>query len=211
MSIKEGLDRVGDDVDQYDQEADETNEKGFLEGALADVNQVDMLDTVKTRTRKLTDKGKNYQQKVLFEKRKKLHARMMRKSKLIDDLMYSSKNLRTVEEEKQQFDAQFKLFVETHNEYMKLLPEDMHEGEENWFETIDEVVFTQKHKIYNWMKEVENDNKSVKSSRSSKNSSGRSSKGSSHSSRSNSSKNSCGRTSIEAIALEEKLKMAVTS
>ena len=50
MSIKEGLDRVGDDVDHYDQEADETNEKGFLEGALADVNQVDMLDTVKTRT-----------------------------------------------------------------------------------------------------------------------------------------------------------------
>ena len=137
---------------------------------------------------------------------------MMRKSKLIDDLMYSLKNLQTVEEEKQQFDAQFKLFVETHNEYMKLLPEDMHEDEENWFETIDEVVFTQKHKIYNWMKEVENDNKSVKSSRNSKNSSGRSSKGSSRSSRSNSSKNSCGRTSIEAIALEEKLKMArVTS
>ena len=85
----------------------------------------------------------------------------------------------------------------------------MHEGEENRFETIDEVVFAQKHNIYNWMKEVENDNKSVKSSRSSKNSSGRSSKGSSHSSRSSSSKNSCGRTSIEAIALEEKLKMAV--
>ena len=84
----------------------------------------------------------------------------------------------------------------------------MHEGEESWFETIDEVVFTQKHKIYNWMKEVENDHKSVKYSRSSENSSGRSSKGSSHSSRSNSSKNSCGRTSIEAIALEEKLKMA---
>ena len=30
MSIKEGLDRVGDDVDQYDQEADETNEKGIF-------------------------------------------------------------------------------------------------------------------------------------------------------------------------------------
>ena len=50
---------------------------------------------------------------------------------------------------------------------MELLPEDMYEGEENWFETIDEVVFTQKHKkMYNWMKEVENDEKSVKSSRS---------------------------------------------
>ena len=92
--------RVGDDVDQYDQEADETNEKGILEGALADVNQANMLDTVKTRTKKLTDKGKKYQKKVLFEKRKKLHARMMRKNKLIDDLMYSSKKLQTVEEEK---------------------------------------------------------------------------------------------------------------
>ena len=101
MSIKEGLDRVGDDVDQYDQEADETNEKGILEGALADVNQADMLDTGKTRTRKLTDQDKKYQQKDLFEKRKKLHARMMKKSKLVDDLIYSSKNLRTVQEEKQ--------------------------------------------------------------------------------------------------------------
>ena len=93
------------------------------------MNEADMLDTVKTRTRELTDKGKNYQQKVLFEKRKKFHAGMMRKIKLIDDLMYLSKNLQTVEEEKQQFDAQFKLFVETHNEYVKLLPEDMHERE----------------------------------------------------------------------------------
>ena len=32
--------------------------------------------------------------------------------------------------------------------YVELLPEDMYEGEENWFETIDEVVFTQKHKKY---------------------------------------------------------------
>ena len=141
MPIKEGLDRVGDDVDQYDQEADETDEKGILEGAIADVHQVDMLDTVKTGTRKLTEKGKEYQEKVLFEKRKN-HAKMIRKSKLLDDLMQSSKNLQTVEEETQQFDNQFKLFVETHNEYVKLLPEDMHESEENWFETINEVVFT---------------------------------------------------------------------
>ena len=142
MSIKKGLDRVGDDVDQCDWEADETDEKGILEGAIADVHQADMLDTVKTGTRKLTEKGKEYQEKVLFEKRKNRHARMMRKNKLLDDLMQSSKNLLTVEEETQQFDNQFKLFVETHNEYVKLLPEDMHESEENWFETVNEVVFT---------------------------------------------------------------------
>ena len=52
----------------------------------------------------------------------------------------------------------FKMLVETHNEYVKLLSEDLHEGEENWFEAVDEVVFTQKHKVYNWMREAENDN-----------------------------------------------------
>lgn len=86
----------------------------------------------------------------------------------------------------------------------------MLENEENWFEAIDEVVFTQKHNIYNWMKEAENDDKSAKSSRSSKKSSGRESKrsNSSRSSRSNLLENSSGRTSIETIALEEKLKMS---
>ena len=87
MSIKKGLDRVGDDVDQCDWEADETDEKGILEGAIADVHQADMLDTVKTGTRKLTEKGKEYQEKVLFEKRKNHHAKMIRKSKLLDDLI----------------------------------------------------------------------------------------------------------------------------
>ena len=40
-----------------------------------------------------------------------------------------------------------KLCVETRNEFVKLLPEDMHKSEENWFEAIDEVVFTQKQNI----------------------------------------------------------------
>ena len=81
-------------------------------------------------------------------------------------------------------DGQFKLFVETCNEYVKRLPENMHESEENWFQAIDKVVFTQKHKyITGWKWKVENDDKSKKSSRSSKKSSGRISKRSSHSSR----------------------------
>ena len=72
--------------------------------------------------------------------------------------MYSSKNVTIVREEMHQYDDQFKMLVETHNEYVKLLSEDLHEGEENWFEAVDEVVFTQKHKVYNWMREAENDN-----------------------------------------------------
>ena len=80
---------------------------------------------------------------------------------------------------------------------MKLLSEDLHKGEENWFEEVDEVVFTQKHKMYNWMREAENDNKSNRSSRSSKRSSDRSSKKSSHSSKSKSSEGSSGKASLE--------------
>ena len=78
--------------------------------------------------------------------------------------------------------------------------------EDDWFETIDEVAFTQKHKIYNWIKEVEDGNKS-RSSSSSKKSSGRSSKKSSRSSKTNSSRSSIGKTSVRERALEEKLKM----
>ena len=91
----------------------------------------------------------------------------------IGDLMYSSKNLTSVREEIHQYDDQFKMLVETHNEYVNLLSEDLHEGEENWFEAV--VVFTQKRKVYNWMREARN-NKSNRSSRSSKRSSDRSSK-----------------------------------
>lgn len=49
MSIKEWLDRVGDDVVQYDQEADET-EAMIEEEAMIDVHQTYMLDTVNIRT-----------------------------------------------------------------------------------------------------------------------------------------------------------------
>lgn len=55
----------------------------------------------------------------------------MGKSKLLNDLTYSSKNFKTVREKAQQFDERLKLFVETYKEYVKLLPEDIHESEEN--------------------------------------------------------------------------------
>ena len=57
-----------------------------------------MLDAVTTRRRDLTEKEKEYQQNTIFDKRYNLQARMMRKSKFIDDLVHSSKSLRTVEE-----------------------------------------------------------------------------------------------------------------
>ena len=122
--------------------------------------------------------------------------------------MYSSSNVRTVKEETDQFNDQFKELVSLHKEYVGLLPQEMVDKEDYWFETVDEVAFTQKHKIYNWINEVEDDNKSRSSRSSSKKSSGRSSKKSSSSSKTKSSRSSLGKTSVRERALEDKLKMA---
>ena len=84
---------------------------------------------------------------------------MTRKCKLIDDLMYSSSNVTTVKEETDHFNDQFKYLVSLQKEYVGLLPQEVFDEEDDWFETVDEVVFTQKHKIKNWIKEVEDNNK----------------------------------------------------
>ena len=169
MAVKEDLDRVGIDEFQENQGLTNTDDVcnhdtvkcGRLIDSVSvnDVHQTDSVDGVTIRRGKLTEKGRKYQQKILFDKRSNLHVRMSRKSKLIDDLMYSLKNLTTVREEMHQYDDQFKMIVETHNEYVKLLSEHLDESEENCFEAADDVVFTQKHKVYNWMREAKNDSK----------------------------------------------------
>ena len=89
--------------------------------------------------------------------------------------MYSSSNVTTVKEATDQFNDQFKEWVSLYKEYVGLLSRELVNEEDDWFETVDEVVFTPKHKIYNWITEVKDDNKS----RSSRNSSERSSRKSS--------------------------------
>ena len=84
----------------------------------------------------------------------------------------------------------------------------MVDEEDDWLETVGEVVFTLKHKIYNWIKEVEDDNKSKSRKSSSKKSSGRSSKKSSSFLKTKSSRSSLGKTSMRERALEGKLRMA---
>ena len=73
----------------------------------------------------------------------------------MDDLMYSSSTVTTVKEETDKFNDQFKELVSFHREYVSMLPQEVVHEEDDWFETVDEVAFTQKHKIYNWIKEVE--------------------------------------------------------
>ena len=92
MSVKEDLDRVGIDGFQDNQGLTNTDDvcnndavkSGRLIDAVSvnDVHQANSVDGVTIRRRKLTEKGREYQQKILFDKRKNLHARMT-KSKLI--------------------------------------------------------------------------------------------------------------------------------
>ena len=91
---------------------------------------------------------------------------MARKYKLIYDLMYSSSILTTAKEETDQFHYQFKQSMSLYNGHVGLVPEEVLD-EDDQFETVDEVMFTQKQKIYNRVKAVQ-DNYKSRSSRISK-------------------------------------------
>ena len=125
MSIHEGLDKVDDDVSKYIM----SNAEHVADDEDKGDDDVPLRHTRRTRT--MTEKGKEYQHGVLFEKIKKLHARLMRKFKLIDDLMYSSSNLETVKEETQLLNDQFNMLIETQGEYLKLLSLEAVENEED--------------------------------------------------------------------------------
>ena len=90
MSIKEGLDIVCQEGCDGNQD-NAINSKDIQTSVVADSREVYQQNEVHNGTKKkrrtLTEKGKDYQLKILFEKRKKLPARMTRKCKLIDDLM----------------------------------------------------------------------------------------------------------------------------
>ena len=48
-----------------------------------------------------------------------------------------------------QIDGVFKMLIEVHREYNSLLPLEMHEQDEDWFDGIDEKMMSFKNKIYN--------------------------------------------------------------
>ena len=48
-----------------------------------------------------------------------------------------------------QIDGVFKMLIEVHRKYNSLLPLEMHEQDEDWFDGIDEKMMSFKNKIYN--------------------------------------------------------------
>ena len=107
------------------------------------------------RSRKLTEKGRSLKLSTLSNTRRNMNSRLVRQSETIEDLMYSSKNYVTVEEALAQFGYIFKQLLLVHQEYHSLLEDDEKLADEEWFEEVDERLFTFKHKVYNWLKEGE--------------------------------------------------------
>ena len=160
---------------------------------------------VENRKHKPTPRWLNYQSDQLQERRTMLNRRIIRKSSAVDSLLYSSGNVEAVREQMLQIDHMFKQMMEVHKEYNSLLPLEVQEDDEKWFDNIDADMLVFKQKIHNWIKEAKQERHaemtekaSVKSKKSHKSSSR-----SSTSSRSSSTK-----SSRSDRALKEKLKMA---
>ena len=99
------------------------------------------------RARKLTEKGFKYQRPVLINRRSLLHKRLMRKSSIIDNLLYSKQTLTVLKEKLGQFNGVFKLLTEVHQQHSKLLSEVEQKADNLWFEYVDEMVFSFKHGV----------------------------------------------------------------
>ena len=99
------------------------------------------------RSRKLTEKGLQYKLEQLKTKREKINAKLLRKSGMMNDMLYSFTNTSAVAEEMEQFNDMLKLLTAVNNEYQHLLSEDELLADSQWFEEQDERIFSFKHKI----------------------------------------------------------------
>ena len=58
-----------------------------------------------------------------------------------------------------QIDRVFKVLIEVHREYNSVLPLEMQEQDEDWFDDIYEKMITFQTKIHNWIKDAEHKKK----------------------------------------------------
>ena len=121
-------------------------------------NERTLVDLGK-RKKKLTEKGVSFKLSTLLSKGNRMNFRLLRRSSVIQHLMYSAKNMVTVEEEIAQFDYIFKQLLLVHQGinqgYQSLLAEEEKPTDEEWFEEVDERVFTFKHQVHNWLRDAE--------------------------------------------------------
>ena len=107
------------------------------------------------RRKKLTEKVVSFKLSTLLSKRNRMNSRLLRQLSAFQDLMYSTKNMVTVEEEIAQFDYIFEQLLLVHQEYYSLQDEEEKPTDEEWFEEVDESVFTFKCQVHNWLRDAE--------------------------------------------------------
>ena len=104
----------------------------------------------------MTEKGRQFKISTLLADISRKNRRMIRKSGAINNLLYSTKNSVTVEEELAQFHDLSKQRMKVHNKYSSIeVNENEKEKQNQWFDEVVERVFSLKHKVHNWLKDVE--------------------------------------------------------
>ena len=86
------------------------------------------------RSWKLTEKGLQYKLEQLKTKREKINAKLLRKSGMMNDMLYSFTNASAVAEEMEQFNDILKLLTAVNDEFQHLLTEDELLADSQWFE-----------------------------------------------------------------------------
>ena len=133
-----------------------------------------------------------------MEKRKRLLSRLQKKSENINELIKSRLNVRTVNQEFNQYDDLLKLCLDTHYHYHSKLEDSQQRDNNSRFDEVDQNVFTFKRFVHNYIKDND-ENCSRKSSKSSQ---------SKKSSVSNGSRSSGSSTSMKEQAIKEKMRFA---
>ena len=108
------------------------------------------------RTKKMTKKGLEYQISLMKEKRQKMYSRLLRKCGVVEDLLYSSRNMIAIKEMSQLNDL-FKLLMSLHREYGAILSKEKQMENDDSFDLTDEEVFAFKRKINLWLKKFKED------------------------------------------------------
>ena len=111
------------------------------------------------RIKKMTKKGLEDQISLTKEKMQKMHSRLLRKCGVVEDLLYSSRNMTAIEEMSQLNDM-FKLLMSLHREHVAMLSEEEQMKNDDWFDLVDEEVFAFNRKVNLWLKNFKEDQKS---------------------------------------------------
>ena len=73
---------------------------------------------------------------------------------MIEEILFSSINASAVEEQLNQLDDLFQIIESIQKEMVTLDP---NYNDDDWFDQLDEKVFSIKYKIHGWLKDVENE------------------------------------------------------